>query len=260
MTTVTTPAVQKNATTIIEVLAQLDSIIQWSIHKKSRIGYFTILYKQMTEAIKKGIETGAFNNPKRMELLDVIFANRYINAWNAYQSKQLCTNAWCTAFDAANNNNLIVLQHIILGINTHINLDLGIAAAEAAPGDSIHDLKNDFEKINEIIAELSGKMQEALCRIWYPLRIINKISRNREEAVINFSIQTARKASWANAVALASAAGQGRSNYINLIDSGVVLIGKKIINPGLFTSFLLKPVRVMEDKDVGKILQLLQSH
>lgn len=245
--------------TITEVITQLNEIIQWSIDRKSRIGYFAVLYKLMTEAVQEGIAKNVFEDGKKMERLDVIFANRYLDAWEAYTTKKPCTNAWCAALDACESNDLIVLQHLILGINTHINLDLGIAAAETSPGADIHLLQKDFEKINDIIGDLSEQLQEALCRVWFPLRFINKLTRNREDAVINFSIKTARQAAWAHAVALANLASNARQNYIYAVDNGVVLIAKRVMKPGFYTSLLLKPVRLMEDKDVANIIRLLQK-
>ena len=247
------------ATNINDVLNRLDHIIIWSKEKQSRIGYFATLYRRMTKAVKIGINENKFADAKRMEKLDVIFANRYIQAWDAYINKKPCTTAWCAAFDACDNMKLIVLQHLILGINTHINLDLAIAAAETSPGDAIHDLKGDFEKINTVIANLTEKIQLSLSNVWFPLRALTRISNNREDAVINFSINAARRVSWDNAVALAYATGQGRTNYINLINNSVVTIAKRIVNPSLATSFLLRPVRIMEDRNVSKIIDLLQK-
>lgn len=247
------------ATNIPEVIAKLDNIIGWCIQKRSRMGYFAVLYKLMTASVQEGINKNIFDDGKRMERLDVNFANRYLDAWEAYTNNKPCTNAWCASFDACDNNNLIVLQHLILGINTHINLDLGIAAAETSPGDSITGLEKDFNKINDIITDLSEQIQEVLCRLWFPLRLINKITRNREDAVINFSIKIARQTSWANAMALSQLNGQPKAKYINTIDSSVVGIAKRIVNPGFYTKVLLRPVLLMESKDIAKNINLLQG-
>jgi ABC-type ATPase with predicted acetyltransferase domain len=152
---------------------------------------------------------------------------------------------------------LIVLQHLLIGINTHINLDLGIAAADACPGDKIFDLQSDFEKINSVIASITQAVQDDLSEIWFPLKTLTNITNNSHEAVLNFSISNARKASWANAVALAMVQGKARSNYINMIDNTVVKIIHRIMNPGFATSFILKPVRMMESSDVSKNIDLL---
>jgi hypothetical protein len=247
------------ASSINEVIAQLDHVIAWCKQQQSRIGYFATLYRRMTIAVQQGIQNNRFEDGNRMELLDVIFANRYLNAWEAYINKQPCTNAWCKAFDASKTTNLIVLQHLILGINTHINLDLGIAAAQACPGDKIYELKNDFEMINDVIASTSQQVQDTLGNIWFPLKALQKISNNREEAVLNFSITTARKTSWANAVALALVQGEAHTNYINLLDDKVVKIANRIANPGFAVSFVLRPVLKMEDKSVSKIIDMLEK-
>lgn len=249
----------KTAASLPEVLANLKEIIEWSKINQSRIGYFASLYRKMTVAVQKGITEGVFENGLRMELLDVTFANRYIQAWHAYVAGKPCSSAWCTAFDACGNDKLIVLQQLLLGINTHINLDLAIAAAEACPGDKIYDLQNDFEKINDIISNLTQEVQETLCKIWFPLRMLASISNGRHEPVLNFSISAARKASWANAIALAVTKGDGREAYILGVDKAVVEIGERVINPGFAASLVTRTIKKMEDRSVTRIIGILND-
>ncbi len=248
-----------HATSIDGVITELDKIIEWSKLHQSRIGYFASLYRNMTLAVQQGITNKIFDNGERMEQLDVIFANRYIQAWDSYTNKQKCTSAWCKVFDLCDTNNLVVLQHLILGINTHINLDLAIAAAEACPGEKIYDLQNDFEKINVVIAAQSQSMQNTLCKVWFPLKLLTNISNHRQDAVINFSINQARKASWASAVALALVQGEVRDNYIGIMDNTVVKIADRVIKPLFFTSLLFKLILRMESKNVSKIIDTLKE-
>jgi len=249
----------KQAANINEVLEQLDTIIRWCKQQNSRIGYFAVLYKQMTMAVKNGILNNSFDDGARMELLDVIFANRYISAWQAYTSERPCSASWCTAFDACRNTRLIVLQHLILGINTHINLDLGIAAAECSKPGKIQNLKNDFNKINDVISALSNQIQEKLSSIWFPLRFLEKIANNREDAVLNFSIATARKTAWANAVILSGLSAAEKTGHISSMDNTVNRIAARINKPGIGISLMLKPVLVMEDKNISNIITLLEK-
>ncbi len=245
------------ATSVDDVITHLDNIIDWSKTKKSRIGYFATLYRNMTKAVKQGIADKTFTDGKRMELLDVIFANRYLHAWDAYVNKQRCSNAWCAAFDACDKNNLIVLQHLILGINTHINLDLGIAAAEACPGEEILNLKTDFDKINGVIASLMQRVQDDLSQVWPPLYFLEKIANKSEEPVLNFSIDLARKAAWQNALLLSKAAGHAKKNYIKVMDDTVLFLANRIINPGLSVRLILTPVLKMESRNVSGIIDIL---
>ena len=245
-------------TTIPHVLYKLDEIVRWCENAGSRQGYFAALYRRMTLAVLEGMQQNMFANNTRMEKLDVIFANRYIEAWSAYQSKKPVTKGWQVAFSSCENSGLIVIQHLILGMNTHINLDLSIATADASVGTDIFDLQSDFEKINLIMASLINETQEKLTKVWWPLAVISKIANDRDDDVINFSIAAARKAAWANAVVLAHADANGRTNYINGIDNSITAIANRIIQPGSIINAKLKMVKMCEYDDVKKIIELIK--
>jgi hypothetical protein len=221
------------------------------------MGYFAVLYQRMTRAVLEGIDSSRFEDAERMRRLDTIFANRYLNAWDAYVGKKPCTRSWKKTFDACRDDKLTVIQHLLLGINTHINLDLGIAAAETSPGDTIHDLETDFQKINQVIASISESIQQSLANVWFPLKTLSRLANGREDAVINFSISKARQVSWTNAVALSLVQGTARDNYIGIIDDSVVVIADRVINPGIAFRLMLHPVRVMEPPTASEIIQLL---
>ncbi|MEO8117494.1 MAG: DUF5995 family protein, partial [Bacteroidota bacterium] len=140
--------------TIQDIINDLTTIVLQCETSGNKAGYFAALYKRMTVAVLENINAGNFEDGPRMEKLDVVFAQRYLNAYSAYFSQQPCSLSWKNAFDASMDNSLIVLQHLLLGINTHINLDLAIAAAEVAPGNSIYAMHNDFNKINSLISSL----------------------------------------------------------------------------------------------------------
>ncbi len=246
-------------TTIEEVITQLDTIIEWSLARKSRIGYFATLYRRMTVAVQQGIINNNFEDGKRMEQLDVIFAKKYFTAWDAYVNQQPFSRAWGNVFNACQNPRLIVLQHLVLGINTHINFDLCVAAAECCPGDKIYSLQNDFEKINQIIEAQSQLVQSTLGNIFPPLKLLTNISNNEEKPVLNFSIGAARKCSWANAIVLANSADSLKNTHLSQIENMVVKLGSKVTDPGISINFLLKPVKWMENPDVYKLIGLLKN-
>lgn len=247
------------AVSIDEVISRLDEIIQWSKTLNSRLGYFAALYKRMTIAVKNGITNKLFEDPVRMAKLDVIFANRYLEAWEAYTNQKPCSSAWHAAFESCKRSNLIVLQHLINGINVHINLDLCIAAVETCPGNSINSLKKDFDKINEVIALQAQAVQECLSKIWFPLRLLSKFTQHSEDSVLNFSIETARKCSWANALLLSQQSAINQQKQIAAINNMVGEIGGRIANPGFMLIFLLKTVIAMEDKSVANNIKLMES-
>jgi len=244
---------------IQDVVSQLGQIVQRCASTQNRAGYFAALYKRMTAAVKDAITANQFEDGARMEQLDMVFGRRYVDAYMAYYAHTNCSTSWQTAFSSTTDNNLIVLQHLLLGINTHINLDLAIAAATVAPGDKIYALQKDFYNINNIISSLLNDVQECLCEVWQPMRLVTKIVNGRQDAVLNFSIDKARTTSWANAVMLANMNEGQRNIYINEMDKLVNRVAVKIKSPGFGTGLLLRVIRATEFDDVARTIKLIDT-
>src|SRR5262245_4581119 len=191
------------ARTIDEVIAELDDIIARSIREQSRLGYFAALYRKVTLTVKEGIAEGRFENGPRMERLDVTFANRYLEAMDQFRRGQQPTRCWLVAFKAAGAWRPIILQQLLLGMNAHINFDLGIAAAEIAPGDELPSLRHDFDEINNILAGLLGQVQSEIGKVSPWIRFLGSIDPTADDAIVNFSLDKARAWAWDLATMLA---------------------------------------------------------
>src|SRR5512143_2170317 len=70
--------------TIDDIIAEMDCVIERCIQKRSKLGYFAMLYRDVTVRVRDGIAAGRFEDGPRMEQLDVVFANRYLDALHAY--------------------------------------------------------------------------------------------------------------------------------------------------------------------------------
>jgi hypothetical protein len=245
---------------IAEVITRLEQIVEKSKERQSPLGYFAALYLKMTMAVRDGIESGQFENGSRMEQLDVRFANRYFEAYDAWQAGIPCTQAWKTAFEASKEDRLTVLQHILLGINAHINLDLGIAAAQTRSGDAIFGLRKDFDTINDIIAALTDRVQERLADIWLPFRLLDYLLRTEDEGWVNFSIRVSRGAAWKAATALAFARQKETEDaLIRELDNAVAFFAKKITAPGFWINFGLRFMRRGEQGTVSEKIEILMK-
>jgi Family of unknown function (DUF5995) len=214
-----------------DVLSQLDQIVASCRRRASPMGYFAALYYQMTAAVQRGIKEGVFVDGPRMERLDVLFAARYVEAYKARMLGWPTTQSWKVAFDTAETNQTSTLQHILMGINAHINLDLGIAAAQTCPGDSIWTMKDDFNAINDTIAGLTNRVQERLNVISPPLRWLDEALKTSDEGIADFSIVVARGASWQAATAMAMLEGDAQHRFVHDLDLGTADIGRRIIRP-----------------------------
>jgi hypothetical protein len=247
------------AKTIDEVIAVLKNIIQETKKEASTLGYFAVLYCKVTEKVKEGIAKGDFENGPRMEHLDVVFANRYIKAYYTYKAKQKPSACWEIAFKKSDEFWLIVLQHLLLGMNAHINLDLGIAAAEVCPGNEIHGLKNDFNKINSILASLVGNVEKALSDVWPTLKWILKKTNSIDTFLIDFSMQTARDGAWKFALQLAPLDSNSFNKLVQIRDIRITEMSKLVTNPGYIASGIFKIIRLSERGNVTTKIAVLEK-
>lgn len=247
------------ANSIDEVIVILNAIIDESVLQNSPLGYFAVLYCKVTEKVKEGIANGTFQNGPRMEQLDVIFANRYIKAYYEYRNEIQASSCWEVSFKYSGDYWIIVLQHLLLGMNAHINLDLGIAAAEVAPGDAIHDLHDDFNTINKILSSLVGNVEKALSDVWPVLKWILKKTKHIDTFLIDFSMQEAREGAWRFAVELAPLDASQLTDCINKRDNAITKIADLVIKPGKIASFLFKIMRLFEIGSVDAKIEKLRS-
>jgi len=245
--------------TIDDVLQALDDIILESKDNSSPLGYFAALYRKVTQKVKEGIAEGFFDDGPRMEKLDVIFASRYIDAYRAYQKNEPVTLSWLKAFDLSKKYWPIVLQHLLIGMNAHINLDLGIAAAEVMKGKNIQNLKGDFDKINKVLASLVGDVEKDLSQIWPTLKKILKWTGKFDTFLINFSMEIARDGAWDFAVKYSETPEKELEALINFRDKNVAEIGNLITNPGWIVSTVFKIIRLAEKGTVAEKIQDMED-
>jgi hypothetical protein len=245
-------------TTIDEVLAQLDGIIDTARRRGSADGYFAALYRRVTATVKTRIDQGAFADGPRMARFDVTFANRYISAWRQHEHGEKPTAAWSVAFSCGTDFWPVVVQHLLLGMNAHINLDLGIVAAEIAPGAAIQDLKGDFDAINQLLSDLVADVEDRLGKIWPGVRILIKVGGGLDEAIVNFSLRRAREAAWGVATTLAAEPDAGRrAVIIRGVDEVAALLGRGVRHPGFWAESKLAFVRLRERGSVAEKLDVL---
>ncbi len=249
------------ANTIDEVLSALDHIIETSKANNSPAGYFAALYRKVTQSVKEGIANGDFEDGQRMERLDVLFANRHLKAYNSYFKEEPLTQSWHVAFDKTKDYWPIVLQHLLFGINAHINLDLGIAAVETVTErqEPLINLKNDFDKINDLLAGLVSDVEHELSEIWPTLKKILKVTKDIDDFLINFSMKEARDGAWKFANELFSAKEGDWQDMIAERDTKVAEIVSYISPPGLIARLIFGIIRLGEKGNVKKRIEILEA-
>lgn len=246
------------ASDISEVVGLLDDILgdaSLAPHHK----LFAAMYRQVTAAVAEGIACEDFENGPRMDCFDTVFANRYFEALQQYRSGQPCSGPWQVAFAFGDSGRGIVLQHLLLGMNAHINLDLAIAAAEVAPEGNTGALRDDFERINDLLARMIDGVQDVLGDFSPMLHTIDRVGGKADEAVIEFSITRARAAAWAAAQLLASQSADRQGKSIVVLERSVEVLARSISEPGPLLAATMKLVALAESNDIDAIVERILS-
>jgi hypothetical protein len=228
--------------TLDAVVDRLDAEVEAAASAGSRLGYFPALYRRVTDGLRTAVHDGAFADNGRMARLGVVFANRYLDASARHRRGEPTTLSWQVAFDAAARGDLSVLQHLLLGMNAHINLDLGIACAEVAPGRALASLEADFGRINNLLFGLRPIVESQLTEISVRFGLAVDIARtlnNFDQRVGDFSLREARRSAWRFARVLSALRTRAaREVAVRARDAETVVLGVTIQKPGALSELL----------------------
>jgi hypothetical protein len=246
------------AATIEEVIARLDEIIELAQARGDRIGYFATLYRQVTFQVWRGIQRGVFDGP-RMNRFDTVFGNRYFAALEAWQSGGRPPECWREAFERTRDDDTVIAQHLFLGVNAHIGLDLPIAAAQVAPGQSIYALQPDYDRVNDIMAVAIDAMGTALAEVSPDVGLVDELAGSVDEGLFGFGVLAVRGEAWQNAVAYAQAAAKLRHVFDFWLDVNTAAVGDLISHPVPPLDQIVLLTRETEVQDPSIVIERLNA-
>jgi len=192
---------------------------------------FLKCYSLMTEAMTQSLDPVHFQDPAWVEQLITNFAGYYFAALDAYERGEDAPLAWRRAHELAGVSGLVAQQHLLLGINAHINHDLPLSvcdvmAAEWTGADVLRrDARRaDFMAVNSVIATIMGIVEHDVCEhydrhlgaIEARLSPVVRLGENVTAMVID----SWRDEAWSNAVRLAEATPGQRQAILGEIEEG----------------------------------------
>ena len=245
------------ASNIDEVIVLLDGIIADQRETRSPLAFFAALYRAVTVRVRSGLGTGMFADDERMQRFDTAFANRYLAAFHGWRTTQSTPRAWQVAFGNVRRDGVMILQHLLLGMNAHINFDLPVVAQEVAPGASLPELEHDFLAINKILGSLLDPVQAAIDAFSPLLDVLDRVGGRNDEAIITFSLTNAREEAWHEALRLAGEDDARRERSIKSLDRRVALLAERIIVPGGPCGCAIELISRTENADVHAVTDAL---
>ncbi len=246
--------------TIADIIARLEAIIAECVARDDRAGYFAVLYHAVTVQVAESIARREFEDGARMERLDVIFANHYIRAYDDWRAGREPAASWKLAFHASTNKLPLVLQHLLLGMNAHINLDLGLASVETMKGYALEDIHRDFDEINRILGNMIALIEARLTRVNPLLRLLHLERLRSDDMLVRFSIQAARDGAWQFALELNQKDEREAAACIQRRDGIIAALGQTIARPcKLSLRMMIQLIRLFEPRKVTRIIELLRE-
>ena len=166
---------------------------------------FLRCYSMMTANMLKGIEEGRFLDDNWVNRLLHLFAGYYFDALQVYEMNvDKAPAVWRQVHDASRTRQMHVLQHLLLGINAHINYDLVLAVMDALVDDwktvteETRQLRMaDHDLVNKIIAETIDSVQDQVIEREAPfMKVLDNLMGRVDEWFLSELITNWRTDVW----------------------------------------------------------------
>jgi hypothetical protein len=204
-----------------------------------RRAIFLGCYRLMTSNMLDAIEAGRFQDAVWVSRLLHRFADYYFDALKLYDQQRPDTPAvWQLAFDATRDEDVMTLQHLLLGVNAHINFDLVFTLVDllAPEWTELTDERRaqrhaDHTLVNRIIGETVDAVQDQVIdrhSPWYDF--VDKLLGPMDEWLTSRLISQWREEVWENAVRyLAAATPEEREALRQRIEQQALQMGSAML-------------------------------
>ncbi|HEX2118707.1 MAG TPA: DUF5995 family protein [Acidimicrobiales bacterium] len=242
------------------VVLQLDRLVDDARAAGDRLGWFAALYGQTTRAVRDHVAAGRFDDGERMDRFVERFAANYLAPLEGWRAGRDVPRSWRLAFEAARGGEgVVIMQHLLLGINAHVNLDLAVVSADVCPGAEITGLHDDFMRVNHILGALMPRVRACIGRFSPLLDVIDRVGGADDDEILNFSIRVARNEAWDQALVLAGAADPARrAHLVDALDRRVAVLGRVVAHPGGLLQRAVDLVAATESDDVPAVIDALR--
>jgi hypothetical protein len=214
------------------------------------------MYRSVTAAVLGAIRTGGFfDDDETVEHLTIVFADLYFDAYERYRRHEEAARCWEVAFGAAEAPQpRMILQHLLLGMNAHINLDLGLAT-NAAAGNDLTVVKSDFVRVNEILFQILDSLQGGLGAVSPRMELLDRLGGQWDERVMRVGLRTCRDLAWTFATRLAD--GDDESGLTARRDAEAAWVARAMLRPWSPVNMAARIVARVESRDIPQIVAAL---
>jgi hypothetical protein len=236
-----------------EAIVALQGLERHFVQRRDRRGVFATGYLEITRAIARHLAAGGFLDPEWSRRYLIHFANLYRIALLRYESGEVAAvpKSWRLAFGAARSDTGLVIQHLVLGINAHINHDLPLALVEIGIDPDRAIRYQDHVTVNQVLEGATAGMKHRVGELYAPvLYRLDRIAGRLDDDITNFSIPRAREHAWTFAVALTAARNEeDRALLHRALDEQAAVMARLVLASPTRHPLVLNTVRVVERLD-----------
>jgi hypothetical protein len=183
--------------------------------------FFLATYLRTTQAVRAELGAGGFEDWAWVERWDVAFAQFYLDALEADLAHGPVPGPWAAAFAPAglSGRGVPPLQHVLLGMNAHINYDLPQALLAVISDCEFDDAPlmarraSDHRHIDQVLGMLVDRRQGLPDAPGSRPTVADRLLAPANRLATKRFLTEARAKVWANTRALAGARRQGPAAY-----------------------------------------------
>jgi hypothetical protein len=208
---------------IQDVIARMEADLAELTSTRDARRFFHATYLRTTRAIAAEIERGGFGDPDWVDAWDVAFAQLYLDALEADRDGRVVAQPWRVTFDAAAERpELPPLQHVLFGLNAHINYDLPQALLAVISPTDFDDpavlgaREADHTHVDTVLQARVGAEDDELTMV-SSVTLVDRILRPANRAASRRFLAEARAKVWHNARVMDQVRRRGDAEYARVL-------------------------------------------
>lgn len=214
-------------------LAELERLFR---ERSDRRSVFLTVYERVTGEIAAEVEAGSFEDGAWVAAYLVAFADLYREALLAFERGDPgVPAAWRLAFGVAAEDDGLLVQHALLGVNAHITRDLAFALDRVGIDPDRERRFRDHVAVSEVLERVVEDIQQVLAESYAPgIAALDESFGRLDERLAFFSVHQARLYAWQAAVAFADARWSFARDAVQwLVETTATGAGQFVLGPAI---------------------------
>ena len=219
-------SVQGGQGSIAELISRMGALLVPLEEADDQRRHFLAAYRRTTTALQEELQGGGFLDAAWVERWDLVFAGLYLDALEQWNRGQRPARPWAVAFEAAGDEELPPLRHVLLAMNAHINYDLPLALLASITDEEFQDpvivdrRARDHARIDAILASRVDAEDHELEKVERPgdRTLLDRCLTPFNQSATKRFMKEARRKVWRNAVVLSGARRDGPKALATRLD------------------------------------------